>query len=225
MMKTVSLLRILCLPLLSSLMAACGDDSYHYPSVKLEYLTALSGNDGGLQSVQTDAGEWYTVLEDASGMVVTPDSVVRIVANYATVASDGGDMTEGIVLYATTKALSPVPLPADNFADGLHTDAADILSIWMGLYYLNVVLELKVQDATHTFHFVEVSNEVDGTARNVSLMLYHDDGGDARSYTRRAYLSVPLQQYFTGGVDSLHLSFSLNTYAGGTKTYEFEYVE
>lgn len=223
MMRTSTLLRIFCLPMLLCLLAACGDDDYHYPSIKLEYLTALSDSDGILQSIQTDAGDWYSVLEDASAMTVEPDTAVRIVANYETVADDNG--TGGVILYATTEAISAVPLPASHFADGVHTDPADILSIWKGLYYLNVVLELKVQGGTHSFHFIEESNEVDTGTRNISLLLYHDDGGDAQSYTRRAYLSVPLQQYFTDGVGKLNLSFSLNTYAGDLKTYEFEYDE
>ncbi len=42
------------LPLLACLLAGCGDDDYHYPSVKLEFLTAFSGADGYLRSVVTD---------------------------------------------------------------------------------------------------------------------------------------------------------------------------
>ena len=45
------------LPLLACLLAGCGDDDYHYPSVKLEFLTAFSGADGYLRSVVTDEGE------------------------------------------------------------------------------------------------------------------------------------------------------------------------
>ena len=45
------------LPLLACLLTGCGDDDYHYPSVKLEFLTAFSGADGYLQSVVTDEGE------------------------------------------------------------------------------------------------------------------------------------------------------------------------
>ena len=45
------------LPLLACLLTGCGDDDYHYPSVKLEFLTVFSGADGYLQSVVTDEGE------------------------------------------------------------------------------------------------------------------------------------------------------------------------
>ena len=44
------------LPLLACLLAGCGDDDYHYPSVKLEFLTAFSGAGGYLRSVVTDEG-------------------------------------------------------------------------------------------------------------------------------------------------------------------------
>ena len=42
------------LPLLACLLTGCGDDDYHYPSVKREFLTAFWGADGYLQSVVTD---------------------------------------------------------------------------------------------------------------------------------------------------------------------------
>ena len=53
------------LPLLACLLAGCGDDDYHYPSVKLEFLTAFSGADGYLRSVVTDEGETLPVVEGA----------------------------------------------------------------------------------------------------------------------------------------------------------------
>ena len=57
------------LPLLACLLAGCGDDDYHYPSVKLEFLTAFSGADGYLRSVVTDEGETLPVVEDKTKTV------------------------------------------------------------------------------------------------------------------------------------------------------------
>ena len=67
--------------LLSCLLASCGDDDYRYPSVKQDFLTAFSGTDGRLESVLTDEGERLRIVEGASGLRVSADTAVRIVAN------------------------------------------------------------------------------------------------------------------------------------------------
>ena len=92
------LLGMLCL-----LLTACGEDSYHYPSVKLEFLTAYSGGDGALERVLTDDGEEYAVLVDDSHLHIRPDSLVRIVSNYEWVHNEGD---EGVHLYAVSAAPS-----------------------------------------------------------------------------------------------------------------------
>ena len=47
----------------SCLSVSCGDDDYHYPSVKQDFMTAFSGADGRLESVLTDEGETFQILE------------------------------------------------------------------------------------------------------------------------------------------------------------------
>ena len=184
--------------LMLALLAACGEDEYHYPSVRLEYLTGYSDSNAALQSIRTDEGELLPVWRDGTGLSLTPDSLIRMVTNYEVTE-------EGATLYAAVAAVSPVPLAEDKFTDGVKTDAADVLSIWMGWDYLNIVLNIKRQDGTHLFHFIE-------------------DNVEVPAYTSRAYLSVPLQQYARpdGGPTGIH--FSLQTYAGTTETYDFDYI-
>ena len=69
------------LPLLACLLAGCGDDDYHYPSVKLEFLTAFSGADGYLRSVVTDEGETLPVVEDKTktNIEATPRYVSSVI--------------------------------------------------------------------------------------------------------------------------------------------------
>ena len=191
------------------LLAACGEDEYHYPSVKLEYLTGYSDSNAALQSIRTDEGEQLPVWRDGTGLSLTPDSLIRMVTNYEVTK-------EGATLYAAVAAVAPVPLAEDKFTDGVKTDAADVLSIWMGWDYLNIVLNIKRQDGTHLFHFIEDNVEEGAGRTDVYLRLYHDAGGDVPAYTSRAYLSVPLRQYARpdGGPTNIH--FSLQTYAGTT---------
>ena len=203
--------------LMLAMLTACSKEEYHYPSVKLAYLTGYSDSNGALQSVQTDEGAILPVMQDGTGLSLTPDSLIRMVTNY--------EMTEkGAIVYAALAAIAPVPLPAEQFTDGIHTDAADVLAIWMGWNYLNVILNVKAQNAQHRLHFIEDRIDDNGNRTDVYLRLFHDDGDDVQAYTKRAYLSIPLLPYARtdGGTTSIH--FSLNAYDGTTKTYDFDYT-
>lgn len=210
------------LPLLVCLLAACGDDEYHYPPVKLEFLTAYSGADGSLQSVLTDEGKSYPVVEDLTGTHIDADTSVRVISNYASEAAIDG--TPGVKLYALSGVVSVVPQTADKFKNGVKTDPANVLSIWMGLDYLNLTLQVK-ESGQHLFHYVEdrVTTDAVTGQSDVYITLYHEAGGEV-SYTRRAYASMPLRQYAVEGVQKVTVHFSVHTYAGDIKTYDFEYI-
>ena len=77
--------------------------------MKQDFLTAFSGTDGRLESVLTDEGERLQIVEGASGLRVSADTAVRIVANYETLAIGDGDVA-GAKLYALLQTVSPVPL-------------------------------------------------------------------------------------------------------------------
>lgn len=221
-MKQVTGCLHLCLLLsLLGLGVACADDDYHYPSVSLEFMTARSQSDGYLQTVQTDDGTVYEVMNTVAAPNRAADSTMRIVANYAREPLDDG---WGALLYAAQTVVSPVPCAADAFEGGVKTDPASLLSIWMGLDYLNLVLEVKCADGGHAFHFVEDRvDDLSPSHRDVSLTLYHDAGGDPPYYTRRVYLSVPLRQYATAGIQLVTVRFSLQNDAGETETYTLDY--
>lgn len=211
------------LPVLACLLIACGDDDYHYPSVKLEFLTAFSGATGSLQTVLTDEGESYPVVEDASNMQTELNSFVRIVSNYAPAKTADG--TDGVKLYATLNAVAPVPVTADKFEGGVKTDPVELQSIWLGRDYLNLLLGIKMQNGKHLLHFVEDKVVLDETGEHltVHLTLYHDAGGDVSAYTKRAYASVPLWVYAAEGIRKVTVCFTLNTYSGEQKIREFDY--
>lgn len=211
------------LPLLVCLLAGCDDnDDYHYPSVKLEFLTAFSGADGYLQSVVTDEGETLPVVEDKTKTNIEANASVRVISNYASeVTADG---TAGAVLYALSGVLSVAPQTADKFEEGVRTEPADVLGIWMGLDYLNMTLIVK-ENGGHKFHFIEDEVIVDAATgcSEVYLTLYHDAKEEVVSYTRRTYVSVPLRQYAEEGIRKVMVHFSVHTYSGDVKTYDFVY--
>lgn len=200
------------------LFVSCGDDDYHYPSVKQDFLTAFSGSDGRLESVLTDEGETFQIVEDASGLRVNADTVIRIVANYETLVTDN-DVIGG-KLYALLQAVSPIPLAAAEFEGGVKTEPSEIQSIWLGYGYLNIVLKVK-QQGKHLFHFVEdeVAVDRDSGRVTVQLTLYHDISSIVQDYSKRAYLSVPLKQYMTDGIKDMSVYFRIYTYSDRFKTY------
>lgn len=200
------------------LFVSCGDDDYHYPSVKQDFLTAFSGSDGRLESVLTDEGETFQIVEDASGLRVNADTAIRIVANYETLVTDN-DVIGG-KLYALLQTVSPVPLAVAEFEGGVKTEPSEIQSIWLGYGYLNIVLKVK-QQGKHLFHFVEdeVVVDRDNGRVTVQLTLYHDISSIVQDYSKRAYLSVPLKQYMTDGIKDMSVYFRIYTYSDRFKTY------
>lgn len=205
------------------LLTACGEDEYHYPSVRLEFLTAFSGTDGKLKSVLTDEGVSLPVAEDASNLTIDANSFIRIISNYAPMTAADG--SEGVKLYAVASTISSMPQPPSKFEQGVKNDPVELQSIWMGIDYLNMVLGIKVQNGTHRLGFVEdeVSKDTESGHTTVRLSLYHDSSNDVQAYTKRAYVSVPLWQYATEGVQQVSLYFTLHT-SSGEETYSFEYV-
>ena len=219
-----TLRHLLFLPVLLLLGTACGEDDYHYPDIRLEYLTAHSGADGRLETVLTDDGTLYNVWNAVTAPDATPDTTLRIVANYT--REETPDGTEAVRLYAAQTTVSPLPLLAEQFEEGIKTDPASVLSIWLGLGYLNIVLEVKTGGGSHAFHFVEEDVRWGEAARReVDLSLYHDAGGDPPYYTRRAYLSIPLYPYTADGAESVSVRFSLRNDEGETESYVFEDIE
>lgn len=200
------------LVLLIALLAACSDDEYHYPSVKLEFLTARSDANGRLAWVTTDQGETYTVKQDDSQLKVGADSTLRIISQYEVEA-------EGVRLYAVGRPVSPLPLPSDAFKEGVVTDPVELIAVWEGLQYLNLMVNVREPQGVHSFHFVEEQFE----NSELHLRLYHKSGSDIQAYGQRVYLSIPLADYLAKvGSGHLQVSLTLQTYQGEvTKLFKF----
>ncbi|NCC10090.1 MAG: hypothetical protein EOM31_06215 [Bacteroidia bacterium] len=211
--------------LLFTLLVGCEkEDEYLYPPVKLEFLTAHSGSNGHLEYVITDKGIRYPVAEDRTNSKMVADSYVRILSNYELFSSNS---VSQVRLYALATPVSVAPKHSSDpvFASGIKTDPAEVLSIWMGRDYLNVILALQAQNKKHLFHFVEEQVVDSPTTREVTLLLYHDAGGDLEAYTKRAYLSIPLIKYTTGlGVRKVVVKFKyFRRQADGQKVEDTRY--
>ena len=214
------LLRYSFLLLLFPLLASCGGDEYHYPPVKLEYLTATTARNGVIASVVTDDFQRQTVLEDGSGLRLPGDTTLRIVTNYEEMTSATGQ--SGVRLYGAAKVISPYPIEANQLNDGMKNDPVEIVSIWPGNGYLNMILNVK-ETTKHVFHFIEQSSQETANGLDVHLSLYHDANGGTPYYAQRCYLSIPLSIY-QAQTDAavVNLTFTLNTYSHGLQTFTYQ---
>ena len=201
--------------------SSCKSDNNVYPSVQLEFVTAQTGSNGKLAKITTDKNCTYMVNSDKSSNTYTADSTLRVVANYAYNILEKDTTVD---VYASAKTISAIPQTTDKFKGEIITDPAQVLSIWLGRNYLNIVLNVLAQSKSHTFAFVEKSVTIDSNGRrNISLLLYHDQNNDLEAYTKRAYLSIPLSQYAGDDNAGAIINFSLYTDSSTQKSYSFDY--
>lgn len=208
------------------LMAACGDDDYYYPPVKLEFVTVEAGEDGRIQTLIPDKGEALPVSQDRSGSTIAPNTSRRLMSNYETVSE--GDVSKAVI-YSLQSLITPSPLPGDDpaYESGLKYDPVEMVSIWMGRNYLNMILNLKVDTGKgHVFGIVEDVSQLEEKGI-INLTLYHNANADAEYYNRRAYISVPLEKYIDAKRPDpkIKIKFTYYTYdQPAPKSYELEYV-
>lgn len=191
------------------LMTACGDDDYYYPSVQLEFVTVVAGDDGSIQTLIPDKGEPLPVLEDRTGSTISSNTSRRVMSNYEA-------LTGGVRIYSLQSLITPEPKPEDDpvYKDGVKTDPVEMVSIWLGRDYLNMILNLKVSTGKgHVFGIVEDVSELE-TKGIVNMLLYHDANSDAEYYNRRAYISVPLEKYVNAEAPgrTIKIKFKYYTY-------------
>lgn len=185
---------LLSLSLFMLLLVSCSDDEYNYPSVRRDFLTVVSGDNGYLEMLIPDKGESLTVSEDRTKSKITPNGSIRVVSNYEVLSLKGG--AQAARIYGISSVVAPSPKLAVDFPQGVKTDPVDVLSIWMGRGYLNMILNIKTENSQqHLFHFVEEDVALNNGVKTVTILLYHDAGSGEEFYTKRAYLSIPLEKY------------------------------
>lgn len=201
------------------ILAACKEDDYVYPPAITEILSAQTDEAGTISRLIPDKGELLSVGNGDRFSGLVPDSVYRMIGVYELV--NGADEYSVAHIYSIQQVISynPISIPVDE----MKTDPVTVQSIWRSGGYINLILQVKLHTGAHVFRFVENSFISTSMGFVLSLSLYHDKGGDIEAYTQRAYLSVPLSKY--DGVLKVGdiISFTINTYKEGLKTYQFVY--
>ena len=128
--------------------------------------------------------------------------------------TDSEEAEKEAMLYNTQLVISPVPLPESKFKE-IKTDPVAIQSIWRGGNYLNLILQVKVKDQKHGYHFIENKLENKDGEQTLYFTLYHDRNNEIEGFNRKGYLSVTLWAY----AGKLHkgdkIVFNIHTYKEG----------
>lgn len=226
-MKKLFILLAILLPMMACLTACSNDDDgYNYPSVKLEFLSAQTDIDGRLTRIISDDGKYMDVSEDVSEQFYQPDTLIRIIANYQQVAGEPQQSGFYAKLYAWRNILAPQPLAASKFKEGVSHDPVEVVSVWKGYDYINLMLNVREQSGKHIFHFVEEEVRTNSDGLNIYVSLYHKAAESTQDYDKRVYLSLPYYHYLTQAVEEgyegdVNIHLSIETYDKGVLNYSF----
>lgn len=198
------------------------ENSYVYPSVKLEFISAQTDASGKIISLTTDKDVTYTIEKDRTDSKLSTNTLQRIVCNYIATEPADNSQNASAVIYSLIKAVSPTPVKLASGAQ-MKTDPVDIQSVWLSGRYINMTLQVMLQSKTHLFHFIETNTTIKNGVPSINLTLYHDKNDDVEAYTKIAYLSVPLDKYIQQYPNGFNVSMSIQTFNDGVKTYTFTY--
>jgi len=206
-----------------SLLSCKGEeDSYIYPSVKLEFMSAQTDNSSQIISLKTDKDSTYQVEKDRTNSKLDANILQRIVCYYSTLSKATATENGTVEIYSLIKTVSPTPAKLASETE-MKTDPVGIQSIWLSGDYIDLTLQVKLQSEKHAFHFIEGNTYYLGNKPIINLTLYHDKNGDVEAYTKVAYLSVPLAKYIKQYPNGFTVLFSIQTFTEGLKTFTFTY--
>ena len=210
-MRGLSLLS--CFVIITLVTLSCSNSkSYRYPAVSLELVSAVVAADGIVDSVYTDKGDTYKVVEYRPAPLQLKDTTIRAIV-YLDFTTEG----EAILF-----TISPVPV-YKPIAKDLHptdslNDPVGYKRVWVSGGFLNMELQVKADKLVlHEFVFTE-QIELDNSHATVSLKLYHNKKSDIPIYTQNYILSIPLHSYYKVlDIDRFNLSFLIKTEEGEKK--------
>lgn len=197
-----------CLLLFVTLLAACADDTETWPPMRADLGLLTTSSEGRAANFLPDGREALRVGSGPAGLA--PDSTYRVVATYRT--ENGAAVIAGV---KTVMVAVPHAYKEEK------TDPLDVSSVWLGGGFLNLRLIVKTRlEGAQYFGFIDrgLVSWPDGRT-TACVQLYHDQSGDPVSFSRTAYLSMPLSAFdgvLTSG-DTIRLR--VNTFGEGEKTW------
>lgn len=221
MKKTLSIL----ISLILTLLCSCEDegDDYRYPSVITDFVCFSTDERGQMEYMYTDKGNRYDLhLTDEllehfdQTPSYRPDTVYRAIGIYELTSMEKGDTIADI--YSIGHIVSEIPTPL-RLGETLRQDPVYFQSCWLSGGYMNMVIELKALNGSHTLGFIDTTP---GGMNGKEFTLYHDAHGDIESYRQKFYASIPLYPFEKDLKQGDTIRFVANTYNKGISKYEFE---
>ncbi|MCR4765453.1 MAG: hypothetical protein K5856_04690 [Bacteroidaceae bacterium] len=206
--------------LVATLLSSCGEDTYHYPSVKEEFFSGVANADGLLEYIITDNGTRRVVTEWGEHLTrLQSDTLFRLMGYYEELSADN------VKVHSFVNAISPLPVPAIYYADSVATAPVIIQSAWLGNQYINMLLVVKAGGMKHRIVFLEenITGPDDTGTLQAVFSIHHNDGKDAQVYETRGYASLPLYPYLSPAVRQIDIKLNYLDYEGRERDYSFVY--
>ena len=210
-MRGLSLLS--CFVIITLFTLSCNNSrSYRYPAVSLELVSAVVTAEGIVDSIYTDKGDSYKVVEYRPAPLQLKDTTIRAII-YLDFTAEGD---------AILFTISPVPVykPIDKDLHPVDSpnDPVGYKRVWVSGGFLNMELQVKADKlAIHEFVFTE-QVELETSPATVSLKLYHTKKTDIPIFTQNYILSIPLHTYYKVlETDRFNLNFIVQTDEGEKK--------
>ncbi len=146
-----------------------------------EFVNAYTDSKGYICVIGNDKGKRFVTSDTVK---LLPDTVFRRLMVYA-VHADSSSATI-FSHYNVIASLPKRPSPTDSDSDPLN-----VRSVWISGGWMNLTAEIKALDKKHQFYATDLSDSA-----KVAFFIYHNENGDIRSYTKKAYMSIPLDYYY-----------------------------
>lgn len=175
---------------------SCDDENEPVETLLTGFMTAHTDSEGYISSIDDDFGTHYRVSEKKDKL--SPDTTLRIVASAAL------DDSHNVRILQMVQALSYIAPPDSIIPDTMRVkDPIEIESLYIGGGYLNIHVGIKVgsEDARHTLFYTRLDSP-----GKLKFTFYHNSYDDRGTYTRYAYVSIPLWGYLPSKNDTVFLS-------------------
>lgn len=190
-------------------LSACKDEREPVETMFAGFMTGYTDTEGYISVLNDDFGHQYMVSEKSDKL--DPDTLYRLVATIAL------DEKQTARILQTANTMSYSAIKDYQLPDSMRgRDPIEIQGIYIGGGFLNINAGVKVQKEGTIHTLVYTYKNMPG---RLKFKLYHNAYGDGEVYTKRAYISIPLQGYGLSRNDTVSLSCK-----GYQEDYEFKLV-
>lgn len=175
---------------------SCDDEREPVETLFSGFMTAQTDSEGYISTIHDDFGTIYRVSEKKDKL--TPDTIYRIVASAALDDSYNARIEQMVF------PMSYIAPPDSIIPDTLRVkDPIEIESLYIGGGYLNIHIGIKVatEESKHSLFYTRLDNP-----GKLEFTFYHNSYDDGNTYTKFAYVSIPLWVYGPARNDTVFLN-------------------